>query len=273
MYSQNDIDDAVAAGAISAEAATSLRAYVEQPARICRRRRRTVPADHRLQRHLRVHRGRDPAVRGRLHRPVGRPAHWPRSSTATALRSLAPAARRRDRLGPGSVLHRQAADGAALDPAAARLCRRRVRDGGVRDRRRRSAGLPTTTIRAWRVSSAPSPAAVAAAAAWLHWKRFRVPITVAAGAASVAAIAVGLLVAALGQNAEQCQEYHPRLRPPARHRHVPVRHVVGRLRPRPPHPPLGRRLLAAPAGRADDRPPGLHLARASTTAPPPSAKA
>jgi uncharacterized membrane protein YfcA len=40
--------------------------------------------------------------------------------------------------------------------------------------------------------------AIAAAAAWLHWKRFRVPITVAVGALSVSAIAVGLLVAALG---------------------------------------------------------------------------
>jgi uncharacterized membrane protein YfcA len=40
--------------------------------------------------------------------------------------------------------------------------------------------------------------ALAAAAAWLHWKRFRVPITVAAGGASVSAIAVGLLIAALG---------------------------------------------------------------------------
>ncbi len=48
-------------------------------------------------------------------------------------------------------------------------------------------------------------AGVAAAAAWLHWRRFRVPITVAAGAASVAGIAVGLLVAALGQNAEQAK--------------------------------------------------------------------
>src|SRR5436305_8789708 len=45
-------------------------------------------------------------------------------------------------------------------------------------------------------------AAIAAGAAWLHWRRFRVPITVAAGAASVAAIGVGLLVAALGQNVE-----------------------------------------------------------------------
>jgi hypothetical protein len=40
--------------------------------------------------------------------------------------------------------------------------------------------------------------AVATAAAWLHWRRFKVPITIAAGAAAVAAIAVGLLVAVLG---------------------------------------------------------------------------
>src|SRR4051812_41011231 len=44
--------------------------------------------------------------------------------------------------------------------------------------------------------------AVATGAAWLHWRRFRVPITVAAGAAAVAAVAVGLLVAALGQDPE-----------------------------------------------------------------------
>jgi len=48
-------------------------------------------------------------------------------------------------------------------------------------------------------------AAVAAVAAWIHWRRFRVPITIAAGAASVAGIAVGLLLAALGQNAEQAK--------------------------------------------------------------------
>ena len=47
---------------------------------------------------------------------------------------------------------------------------------------------------------------IAAAAAWLHWKRFRVPITVAVGAASVAAIAVGLLVAALGENVENARD-------------------------------------------------------------------
>ena len=46
-------------------------------------------------------------------------------------------------------------------------------------------------------------AALAGVAAWLHWRHFHVPITVAAGAAAVAGIVVGLLVAALGQNPEQ----------------------------------------------------------------------
>jgi hypothetical protein len=48
-------------------------------------------------------------------------------------------------------------------------------------------------------------AAIAGGAAWLHWRRFHVPITVAAGAASVAGIIVGLLVSALGPNAEQAK--------------------------------------------------------------------
>ena len=48
-------------------------------------------------------------------------------------------------------------------------------------------------------------AAIAGGAAWLHWRKFHVPITVAAGAASAAGIVVGLLIAALGQNAEQAR--------------------------------------------------------------------
>jgi len=46
---------------------------------------------------------------------------------------------------------------------------------------------------------------VAAIAAWAHWKKFRVPITVATGAAAVAAIAVGLLIAVLGEGAGQAK--------------------------------------------------------------------
>lgn len=49
--------------------------------------------------------------------------------------------------------------------------------------------------------------AVAAGAAWMHWRRFHVPITIAACAAAVASVAVGLLLAALGQNAEPSKDF------------------------------------------------------------------
>ena len=52
---------------------------------------------------------------------------------------------------------------------------------------------------------AAASAAIAGGAAWFHWRKFHVPITVAAGAASVAGIIVGLLVSALGQNLEQAR--------------------------------------------------------------------
>jgi hypothetical protein len=41
-------------------------------------------------------------------------------------------------------------------------------------------------------------ALVTAGAAWLHWRRFMVPITVAAGAAAIAATAIALILAAVG---------------------------------------------------------------------------
>lgn len=41
-------------------------------------------------------------------------------------------------------------------------------------------------------------ALISAGAAWLHWRRFMVPITVAAGAAGVAGTVIGLIVAAVG---------------------------------------------------------------------------
>lgn len=45
---------------------------------------------------------------------------------------------------------------------------------------------------------ASASAAITAGAAWLHWKRFRVPITVAAGAAAVTALVLGLIASAVG---------------------------------------------------------------------------
>ncbi|HZU50476.1 MAG TPA: hypothetical protein VE968_01230 [Sphingomicrobium sp.] len=47
---------------------------------------------------------------------------------------------------------------------------------------------------------ASAAAAIAGGAAWLHWRRFHVPITVAAGAAAAAGIVVGLVLAGLGQD-------------------------------------------------------------------------
>jgi len=45
-------------------------------------------------------------------------------------------------------------------------------------------------------------ATVAAVATWFHWRRFHVPITIATGAASVAAIVIGLVMDVLGPNTE-----------------------------------------------------------------------
>jgi hypothetical protein len=44
---------------------------------------------------------------------------------------------------------------------------------------------------------AAGAAAIAAGAAWLHWRRFRVPITIAAGAAAVVALLMALIASAI----------------------------------------------------------------------------
>ena len=46
---------------------------------------------------------------------------------------------------------------------------------------------------------AAGAAAIAAGAAYFHWKRFHVPITVAAGAAAVVALVIGLLLSVIGR--------------------------------------------------------------------------
>lgn len=43
-------------------------------------------------------------------------------------------------------------------------------------------------------------ALITAGAAWMHWRRFMVPITIAAGAAALSAAAIGLIVTAVGPN-------------------------------------------------------------------------
>lgn len=59
-----------------------------------------------------------------------------------------------------------------------------------------SAWQPDLSPRAEALAGA-AVAAITAGAAWLHWRRFMVPITVAAGAAALVGVAIGLLLAAI----------------------------------------------------------------------------
>lgn len=49
-------------------------------------------------------------------------------------------------------------------------------------------------------------AAAGALGAWFHWRRFRVPITIAAGAASVVGLVMALIASALGNNAHNMDQ-------------------------------------------------------------------
>ena len=198
MYSQQELDDAVASGAITAEAADALRALCRTAsASIAIPRRRTVSPDHRLQRHFRLDRRGDPAVRGRLDRPVDRPATGPViidmangpcflaplavAATAWAL-ALFFTARRRMAL-PSILLLLAFVGGVLRDRRRSRWSR-----SSARTLRRQQ---PAARRRRRRGSAPRSPPA----AAWLHWRRFRVPITIAAGAAAVAGLVLALVVA------------------------------------------------------------------------------
>jgi hypothetical protein len=203
MYSQNELDEAVAAGAITAEAATALRAHIE-------RQHSTPTAD---EEQFRLLTGFNDifvaiaaaillfsvawigqwlgaklglAIDGDGPTPVG-----PLAVAATAW-GLALFFTAKRRMALPSILLLLAFVGGVFATAAFSLVLAVGPD--QLDNNPPLAGV-----------LAAASGAVAAAAAWLHWKRFRVPITVAAGAASVAAIAVGLLVAMLGENVENAR--------------------------------------------------------------------
>jgi uncharacterized membrane protein YfcA len=196
MYSQNEIDEAVAAGAISAEAAAALRMHVQ--------RLRDLPIQDEEQFRLitgfndifvsiaaaillfavgwigqRIGMGAGLAIEGDGPSPLAGIAvaavAWPLALFFTAKRRMA----------LPSILLLLAFVGAAF--AATGFSLVLALGEPPQDQEALFAGL---------VGSVSG--AVAAAAAWLHWRRFRVPITVAAGGAAVSAIAVGLLIAALG---------------------------------------------------------------------------
>ena len=196
MYTQNDLDDAVAAGAISAECAAGLRSFIET--------QRSAPAVDEEQFRL-ITGFNDIFVSIAaviLLVAVGWIGQWIGQSLGTSIEGGGPSflaplpvaatawalalfftARRRMALPSivlllafvGSVFLTIGFLGAHLvgEPAS------------------NQQGLYAGMIGA-------IAGAVAAGAAWLHWRRFRVPITVAAGAAAVSAIVVGLLIAVIG---------------------------------------------------------------------------
>jgi hypothetical protein len=204
MYTQNDLDDAVAAGAISAESAASLRNFMEV--------QRSAPAVDEEQFRL-ITGFNDIFVSIAaviLLVAVGWIGQWVGQSAGTAVESdgpsfLAPAAvavtswglalffTARRRMALPSIILLLAFAGSVFATTALLLVL-----GVGADRLDNNTQLGGILIGA--------SGAVAAVAAWFHWRKFKVPITVAAGAAAVAAIAVGLLMAALGQNLEQARD-------------------------------------------------------------------
>jgi len=203
MYSQNEIDEAVSAGAITAEAANALRAHIDG--------QRHLPAQDEEQ--FRLITGFNDIfvaiAAAILLFAVGFIGQWIGMRTGLAVEDEGPSflaplfvaatswglalfftAKRRMAL--PSILLLLAYVGGVFATAGFALAQGVGPD--LLDNNPALTGFLGAVA-----------AAIAAVAAWLHWKRFMVPITVAAGAASVAAIVVGLVVGAIGRDIEQSQ--------------------------------------------------------------------
>ncbi len=177
MYSDEDLDAAVAAGVLSPEAAAAFRAHVEKA-------RATPLVDEEHFRLVSSFNDIFVAIAGML---VVAAVGWIAESIAQGLLGIAVAATawglaefftRKRRMALPSILFLLAFVGgifAALMPEFA-------------------AGIPEAGSFGFGMKVALA-AAVTAGFAWLHWRRFRVPITVAAGAAALIGVAVGLLLA------------------------------------------------------------------------------
>jgi hypothetical protein len=196
MYSQNDLDEAVASGAVSADQANALRAFVEQ--------QRATPAVDEEQ--FRLITGFNDifvsiaaaillfavafigqnigevlglVVEGEGPSPIA-PLFVAATSWGLALFFTA-----KRRMALPSILLLLAFVGGVFATVGFGLVT--------------AIGEPASDQEALYAGIVASVSgAVAAAAAWFHWKRFRVPITVAAGALAVSAILAGLLIAVLG---------------------------------------------------------------------------
>jgi MFS family permease len=203
MYSQQELDDAVTSGVITADAAAALRGHVE-------RQRSSQIADDEQFRLLTGFNDIFVAIAAAIMLfAMGWIGQWvgqqvglviegdgpsplaPLFVAATAW-ALALFFTARRRMALPSILLLLAFAGSVLATAA--FCLVLAVGPDRLDNNNQLAGI-----------LGAASAAIAAGATWLHWRRFHVPITIAAGAAAVAAIAVGLLVAALGESVEQAE--------------------------------------------------------------------
>jgi uncharacterized integral membrane protein len=195
MYSQQELDDAVASGVITADAANALRAHVEGL------RATAIPDEEQFRLITGFNDifvsiaaaillfavgwigqsiGQSTGLFISDHGEIGPSVFAPLAIAATAW-GLALFFTARRRMALPSILLLLAFVGGVLLTAGFGL----VQIIGP-DRTNDNVPLETTI--------AGVSAAIAAAAAWLHWRRFRVPITVAAGAAAVAGLFVAVVV-------------------------------------------------------------------------------
>jgi hypothetical protein len=203
MYSQQDIDDAVAAGVISPEAASALRAHIE------RERSTAIPDEEQFRLITGFNDIFVSIAAAILLFAVGWIGQWIGQNSGLVL----------DGDGP-SPLAPLAVAGAAWPLAMFFTARRRMALPSILLLLAFVLGVFGTVSLAIALAIGPdslnnnnlltgivvaAAAAVSACAAWIHWRTFRVPITIAAGAASVAAIAVGLLIAILSPDLQQAR--------------------------------------------------------------------
>src|SRR5690349_15102670 len=203
MYSQQELDDAVASGVISADAASALRAYIE-------RQRTTAIADEEQFRLITGFNDIFVSIAAAiLLFAVGWIGQWvgqnsgllvdvngpsPLAPLAVAVTAwpLAMFFTAKRRMALPSILLLLAFVGGVFGTAAIAVAL--AVGPGAFNNDNMLGGIVLAVS-----------AAVSAVAAWLHWRTFHVPITIAAGAGSVAAIAVGLLIAVLGPNVEEAK--------------------------------------------------------------------
>jgi hypothetical protein len=191
MYSESDLEAAVAAGALSPEAARALRNYVSGA--------RATPAVD--EEHFRLLTGFNDifvsiaavillvSVAGIAHYippNIGEDGPSPFSGlfVAGTAWALAEFFTRKRRMALPSILLLLAFVGGSM--AAAGFAMGIAFEDSLQNNERLAAGILALT------------GATGAVAAWLHWRRFKVPITVAAGAAAIVGVGLGLLGVILG---------------------------------------------------------------------------